>query len=138
MDPFHPSGHTENFPAAPWQMLIESIPIDVISSLSVRDIRIPCIISFFKIFQPEFWSQVGEETITEAILTLDFMKSDAHRQLGISDTSTWTYFGTDMSLMFSIQLMTSVDFKGHYICEQTLGAAVLFLPVKGGFNIPRT
>lgn len=81
---------------------------------------------------------MGEGTITEAILTLDFMKSDAHRQLGISDTSTWTYFGTDRSLMFSIQLMTSVDFKGHYICEQTLGATLLSLPVEGVFDIPRT
>lgn len=43
-----------------------------------------------------------------------------------------------MSLMFSIQLMTSVDFSGHYICEQTLGATVLVLFVEGGFDIPRT
>lgn len=116
-------------------MLTQSSSIAVLSSLSMRDIRIPSIISFFKIFQSKFWSKVGEETITEAILTLDFIKSDAHRQLGISDTSTWTYFGTDVSLMFSIQLMTSVDFKRHYICEQTLGATVLLLSVEGGFNI---
>lgn len=81
---------------------------------------------------------MGEETITEAIFTLDFMKSDTRRQLGINDARTWTYFGPAMRLMFSIQLTTSVDFKGHYICEQTLGATLLLLSVEGGFNIPRT
>lgn len=71
---------------------------------------------------------MGEKTITEDSLTLDSHESDIHRQLGLSDISTWTYFRTDMHLRFPFSLLTSVDFNGpllvQCICEPIFGATV--------------
>lgn len=60
-------------------------------------------ISIFKTRESKLWGQVEGRTLTQALLTPDFPESDRRRQLGLSDASTWAYFGTDASLMFSIQ-----------------------------------
>lgn len=64
---------------------------------------------------------MGEEILPEVILTLDIHESDAGGQLELGVTPARGPISGLVSLMFSIQPMTSVDFSGQCVCELNLG-----------------
>lgn len=102
----HPSGPKQNFLEPLCQMFIQSTPLTFSTSLSniyeehykfLHD-------SLLQNIRVEALEQSGRENYHRGYSDTGFSWKWHPRAAGAkSDTSTWAYFGTDISLMFSIQ-----------------------------------